>query len=876
MAKKVLIKQFKNKKKESIAGLTPEHAVYDANGVRLDAKLGNVNLQEFRNLQQQGVNAIKSQETKSIQAVAAREQEVLTKTDASLVSSNTADLEGSNVQANLNDASNKLTELGRNVAQLRFNFAVVGDDTFKVYVLPFVIKQGMLIKNNGVRIGCLPESGATGEFYINSGQTKICTQDTYRVRTLSDTGEINIEVSKMIETKDIVNGAITPEKLSVEYAKKDYVDNQIISAEPAIGTTYADLVGNTSAYEYYNIRLIKGNTYKIINTTGIYQDIYADRNGEASRKIATIDIIEGEQTFVFKEDALMIRVYGNGAVIVKLDKVFDEHKIEFVTITANSDANSDADFKGKYAIRNAIHSITDASKQKQYIIKCSGNFIASKPSDYEAGSVVEGADKFALFWLKPYIHLDGIDSNNCVIRAELPDSLSECQADKPSFVKADYGMYQPLHCGWYSHNISNITFVASNTRYPLHIDAGVETSDKEINITNCRLIHEGKRGDAVGTTGGSSSGFGTSSGCKYTFKNCYFRGLLQPYYHDNHNFKDKSIMIFEDCDFVQVGTPTIANGIALSSLENLTGSSIVFKNCNFPNYCWVAIYDESSTKDKADTLHIEMNCDTYPMPIYNHAPAIGLRITATVEDSYITVDSTSSAFDLIFGYSNEPAKFINKNMLSQVYGYEYKNGNIGIAGFVIGLRNLAFKSMGARLGDCSNSPKQLKLNVNGSQKIITFNENYIQRDNDYVLNVINNALSGVATADLYKVNMDWYPHFKGVETVKVEDATSILVGMGVVYTATGVKKATKNDTKIDGIALDSGGNGSLIRIITKGALCYNLSATWRYGVRHNGPSYHGSVVYGTKYGIGDTDGVFSPNAINPTIRKGFDESWVIL
>ena len=46
----------------------------------------------------------------------------------------------------------------------------------------------------------------------------------------------------MIETKDIVNGAITPEKLSVEYAKKDYVDNQIASAEPAIGTTYANLV----------------------------------------------------------------------------------------------------------------------------------------------------------------------------------------------------------------------------------------------------------------------------------------------------------------------------------------------------------------------------------------------------------------------------------------------------------------------------------------------------------------------------------------------------------------------------------------------------------------------------------------------------------
>ena len=66
---KVKIKQFKNKKKEPVAGLTPEHAIYDKNGVRLDAKLGNVNLQEFRDLQQQGVNAIKNQEQKSKQEI---------------------------------------------------------------------------------------------------------------------------------------------------------------------------------------------------------------------------------------------------------------------------------------------------------------------------------------------------------------------------------------------------------------------------------------------------------------------------------------------------------------------------------------------------------------------------------------------------------------------------------------------------------------------------------------------------------------------------------------------------------------------------------------------------------------------------------------
>ena len=68
---KVKIKQFKNKKKEPVAGLTPEHAIYDKNGVRLDAKLGNINLQEFRNLQQHCVNNIKAQEEQSKQNIIA-------------------------------------------------------------------------------------------------------------------------------------------------------------------------------------------------------------------------------------------------------------------------------------------------------------------------------------------------------------------------------------------------------------------------------------------------------------------------------------------------------------------------------------------------------------------------------------------------------------------------------------------------------------------------------------------------------------------------------------------------------------------------------------------------------------------------------------
>lgn len=108
---KVKIKQFRNRAKEPVAGLTPEHAIYDKNGVRLDAKLGNVNLQEFRDLQQQGIKSIKNQEIQSVQTITAREAEILAKSDASNISSNAVGLKGNNVEEKLTSASDKLTEL---------------------------------------------------------------------------------------------------------------------------------------------------------------------------------------------------------------------------------------------------------------------------------------------------------------------------------------------------------------------------------------------------------------------------------------------------------------------------------------------------------------------------------------------------------------------------------------------------------------------------------------------------------------------------------------------------------------------------------------------------------------------------------------------
>ena len=115
---KVKIKQFRNKAKEPVAGLTPEHAIYDANGVRLDAKLGNVNLQDFRDLQQKCVNDINAKVVEAKAEIDDKHEEVAQLSQASMVGTSTTGLSGTNVQENLNDAGERLSELEGKVAAI--------------------------------------------------------------------------------------------------------------------------------------------------------------------------------------------------------------------------------------------------------------------------------------------------------------------------------------------------------------------------------------------------------------------------------------------------------------------------------------------------------------------------------------------------------------------------------------------------------------------------------------------------------------------------------------------------------------------------------------------------------------------------------------
>ncbi len=553
--------------------------------------------------------------------------------------------------------------------------------------------------------------------------------------------------------------------------------------------------------------------------------------------------------------------------------------VHYTIVTANSDENSTADFKGNLAIQQAFESITDANENNQYIVRATGNFLITSPNDYLN---IPSLGAWVYIQHKDYVHLDGIDKDSCIIRCELSENLSEVQAEKSSFVKSDYGNYQPTF--WNSKaNISNVTFVVRNIRYPLHIDGGALGCKNYTQLVeNCCLIHEGKYGDSVGTVGGSASGFGMSSGQQLTLRNCYLEGVDGwVYVHDNKDFTDGSLLYFDSCKFLDsVG---YSREITIQGLNSLVASTIRLRNCTLPKHGRIeytsSVYE--STKLRADTLNYVCDMkDMCPMSVRTPASITkALRIVSksTGSTSTVRVDPDSTAFSII-GFKDE-VSLVPRNRYNrkEQYGYQYRDGGDGLQGEAIGFANVMenaisgkyLTSLGKRLGDCSTVNKTLTIVIDGTSYNVVFNKNYNgtaenalpNYTNAQIISEVNTVIGSVATIEEYDINKEWYPLFKDVQMFKVNSATYIEKGMGVVFTDNmNVRKATTSDTIIDGIALDNGVKGSFIRVMQSG--CVAGSNSFHYSLSRGETFTDSANLF---VGI-VSDGKFGPTATHKTLR----------
>lgn len=557
-------------------------------------------------------------------------------------------------------------------------------------------------------------------------------------------------------------------------------------------------------------------------------------------------------------------------ITINAQSIFTENRI-IVKIDGTPDV--DCDFSGNRCVQDAIESITDASEKNRYkIIVYPGTYQATSTNDFNSeGS--KGGD-YSFIRGKSFVSIKGTNRDSVVFLGELPDNLGE---------KFSYGSYQTLFWNANQAHIENITIIAKNIRYPIHIDGGQLGMANAYNrITNTKIIHLGNSNNAKNWPAPHPLGLGMSDGQVLEIENSILQSTTRALaMHTNRDFKTKSQLIYRNCEFIATGTEK-----ELSTIESLGSKKkddILIINCTWNDgYIFIA-HDWPYLSTGIENQHYN-HCDL-KIHGYGNSPFLwkqnfrgfALKIVSKSGGGTVRFDSGGSAFPLIIGVDKSIESQTLYNGESNKNGYSYRDGIGEISSYAIGhidvgeersYDNKYFKSLGKRLGDCSKKSKFLVIIIDGKLYEIVFNKNYIGKglnngdksasfSNAQVIEEINKVIGGVGEVSLWAVGNDYYPEFSDcLETVRVNE--NILNGMVVFKEKSGViRKATKNDKKIYGVALDDIIENSTGRILIRGYL--SADKNQRFKVLTDSDS---KIEKGDGLGISETPGIVSKNSLN--------------
>jgi hypothetical protein len=544
-------------------------------------------------------------------------------------------------------------------------------------------------------------------------------------------------------------------------------------------------------------------------------------------------------------------------------------------------------YTGRTAVQDAINAYKDVVDYRNRVtIVPIGKFEAFTTAHYTIQKGVSGL--FAFIYLYDYISVKGLSSDTFIIDATLPNNLG---------VGFAYKNYQAIYLNSNFSSFENATVISNNSKYPIHIDdANFGLENFETLIKNVVVKKTPHTGDAVNWTSETAIGLGMSSGQQLTYEEVH---LISPktglYIHNNCDFIKPCVLKLKNCTTESLGGNQFFS-INVQNFGSGTKDQLILENTiigegavSYEFTHNISERLESQYANTADTSIIAN--DIVPRPLYNiNNTAKALRITSNSigGGSSVTIDATSTAFDAIIGNSLSP--YTTKDIFGRTIraGYTYFVGGNALSGYAFGSKDISevgcgegvdvfIKSLGKRLGDCSVTSKTLTVTIDGGSPInIVFNLNYTSVSNASIISDINTALGASATASEYAPAREYYPQFKGVKQSINVDSSEILVGMGIVLTSTGMKKATNADGYINGICLDNVKVGDVGRIITeKGSQIYTANASSFTTFFLNETSV-GTRLAGTKFGISATAGVFEVNATPTLLRCKYSQYAEIL
>lgn len=543
-----------------------------------------------------------------------------------------------------------------------------------------------------------------------------------------------------------------------------------------------------------------------------------------------------------------------------------------IKVKINGTPGKDCDFAGNRAIEDAIESIHDASENKRYeILIYPGIYKALDTSEFNSAGSFSG--NYAFIRGKDYVSIKGTVRDSVIIDGELPDNLGK---------NFSYASYSTLFWNANQASIENLTIIAKNLRYPIHMDGsrlGMEYTYNK--LKNLKLLHLGNSNDALNWKSYHPLGLGMSNGQVLEVDSSYFQSTTWPLYvHNNKNFTKRAKLIFNDCIFVGLGDQKL-----LAMFQNLgsqKSDEVIINNCTW-NKGYIMQADDWPYLPTSLENQSYNHCN-FKIKGSGNSPFLWessfkgetLKITSNSVDGTVRFDPKCSAFPLIIKDKHyKIGKYVKYNGEIEDEGYSYRDGSGSIKGYATGYLdvgdeptydNTYIKSLGKRLGDCSAHHKILVVIINGKKYKIIFNKNYAgtglhnpwapsDYSNDQIIALMNKVLGTVANISLYAVGNDYYPEFSDyLDTLKSSE--NIEKGMVVVKNKSGeLKIATKDDREIFGVALDDVIAGKMGRVLMKGYISSDQTQRFCVLLKTNLP-----IKEGEKFGISQIPGILSNSA----------------
>lgn len=515
----------------------------------------------------------------------------------------------------------------------------------------------------------------------------------------------------------------------------------------------------------------------------------------------------------------------------KIDEITEQHptySVSYIDVYATSSdvpKGISASYIGVKAIQTAIDSITDASKDKRYVVRLHGTFIATAPSDWN-GPMPESMGEYAIFYLQntDYISVKGDGMDKTFLKGNLSDNLGE------SF---NYHLYNTITQNGNHSKISDMTLYNKNGRYVIHTDRSSldKLNNAEQEFENIHVICPKNTGDAAKEWASKGSYLcGWSSGMKVYFHDSTIESEVSGFGgHDNESYNMPFNVTFENVKFIPLRKSVLFAG--LSCLSAGVNNKFKFKNVYGIGLINLPKYTGNNRTSQVDDRSIEFEGD------FTNDSRIGLvladitpnqlriDVIDTTTPHEIWFDAKCSAFDRVINDTNPSP--IEKYGIFHGKGHIYKYGDIGFSAWCMGLKPVAegmkdsaTTKLSARLGDCSSSPLILGLYVDSVQMSISLDADYSSMSNSDVLADMNGKLSKLnipCKASLYSYGMEKYMETNNVVSMVNYDENPITQGHIVKRKDNGFALCTSTKD-VFGVLLDDVKSGGIARVLTKGVI----------------------------------------------------------